>query len=187
MSYIKKNQQNFILRMWFRSPRIRTIHDYFPREEQVHFINIFNRNTIKSFTSACATEINNIRSIQVIFLLKNITCNENKFYKRCIKNLLLKCGRMGKTTFLSLFLLSIYIFIVCLNIWSGYIYLCFNRFMHMLLPLLVVVYMWLTSFFGWEMIVSSKKKNISFVRVFHLLVCVGYTDTVQSCKWTTKW
>ena len=118
MSYIKKNQQNFILRMWFRSPRIRTIHDYFPREEQVHFINIFNRNTIKSFTSACATEINNIRSIQVIFLLKNITCNENKFYKRCIKNLLLKCGRMGKTTFLSLFLLSIYIFIVCLNIWS---------------------------------------------------------------------
>lgn len=115
---LKKNQQNFILRMWFRSPRIRTIHDYFPREEQVHFINIFNRNTIKSFTSACATEINNIRSIQVIFLLKNITCNENKFYKRCIKNLLLKCGRMGKTTFLSLFLLSIYIFIVCLNIWS---------------------------------------------------------------------
>lgn len=102
---LKKNQQNFILRMWFRSPRIRTIHDYFPREEQVHFINIFNRNTIKSFTSACATEINNIRSIQVIFLLKNITCNENKFYKRCIKNLLLKCGRMGKTTFLSLFLL----------------------------------------------------------------------------------
>lgn len=115
---LKKNQQNFILRMWFRSPRIRTIHDYFPREEQVHFINIFNRNTIKSFTSACATEINNIRSIQVIFLLKNITCNENKFYKRCIKNLLLKCGRMGKTTFLSLFLLSIYFFIVCLNIWS---------------------------------------------------------------------
>lgn len=115
---LKKNQQNFILRMWFRSPRIRTIHDYFPREEQVHFINIFNRNTIKSFTSACATEINNIRSIQVIFSLKNITCNENKFYKRCIKNLLLKCGRMGKTTFLSLFLLSIYIFIVCLNIWS---------------------------------------------------------------------
>ena len=80
MSYIKKNQQNFILRMWFRSPRIRTIHDYFPREKQVHFINIFNRNTIKSFTSAYATEINNIRSIQVIFLLKNITCNENKFY-----------------------------------------------------------------------------------------------------------
>ena len=57
----------------------------------------------------------------------------------------------------------------------------------MLLPLLEVVYMWLTSFFGWEMIVSSKKKNISFVRVFHLLVRVGYTDTVQSSKWTTKW
>ena len=107
----KKNQQNFILRMWLRSPRIRTIHDYFPREEQVHFINIFNKNTIKSFTSACATEINNIRSIQVIFLLKNITCNENKFYKRCIKYLASKM-------FLSLFMLSIYFFIVCLHIWS---------------------------------------------------------------------
>lgn len=92
----KKNQQNFILRMWLRSPRIRTIHDYFPREEQVHFINIFNRNTIKSFTSACATEINNIRSIQVIFLLKNITCNENKFCKRCIKYLASKMWTDGQ-------------------------------------------------------------------------------------------
>ena len=125
MSYIKKkNQQNFILRMWLRSPGIRTIHDYFPREEQVHFINIFNRNTIKSFTSACATETNNIRPIQVIFLLKNITCNENKswkfsnswksFYKGCIKYLASKMWRDGQN-YVSFPISVVNIFFHCLS------------------------------------------------------------------------